>query len=326
MVELPYLPVQSLARDERVVLPASSPKTRAVRFVFVGRLRLWILDRVCSLRNAVVSLANRTDTLVANISEAQSYGRVIPEVSAYFESSMFCLITRSDSYSSASFYNAIQAGCIPIVISDWFVFAYYWFIPYSEFVIRVRETDFLKDPHGILNAINTMFNTSQIQTMQGKMKEWRPFLSFEYQAVQIANLSGSTKISSIVPFELLLRELLYTQSPNRVLPNVPCHNPFKCKPSVAALDLSSAIAERRSQLCRSAARLIGHYKLVYFMQCSRILWPLRPGRLLKSDNGLTPSEINFLMQFHNVSGRQPRDWSYEPYPVAQSSLSFIINL
>ena len=44
------------------------------------------------------------------------------------------------------------------VISNWFIFSFPWIIPYHEFVIRLDEDDFQKDPHGCLDAIKIMFN------------------------------------------------------------------------------------------------------------------------------------------------------------------------
>ena len=43
------------------------------------------------------------------------------------------------------------------------------------------------------------------------------------------------------------------------------------------------IPDERSNLCKRVGGLIGHYKIVYFMQCVRILWPLQPGKMIKQD-------------------------------------------
>ena len=329
VVELPYNPIQTIVQQGKISVPPPSNGRRHIKYLFVGRLRLWILDRVCSLRNAVASLANRSDTVIVNISESQAFGKLIPEAARYFESSVFCIVTRSDSYSSASFYNAIQAGCIPIVISDWFVFSFYWYIPYSEFTIRVREVDFLRDPHGVLLAIDEMFSPAKIFTMRQKLIRWRNSFTFEYQLIESTTSYGTAKFSSIVPFELLLRELSYVLSPKNNAVYLPCKNPSLCKPSVEAIDVSKQISDKRGHLCRNSRRLIGHYKIVYFMQCSRILWPLRPGRFLETDkapNGLTAVEVGYVLEFHNVSGRQPEGWSYEPYPPHSDSYMLVKSL
>jgi hypothetical protein len=62
----------------------------------------------------------------------------------------------------------------------------------------------------------------------------------------------------------MLREFKYhSQAPLR---NVPCSNPYHCEPKVEALDVSKRITDKRSYLCKYVRRLIGHYKIVFFMQ------------------------------------------------------------
>ena len=90
---------------------------RTTTFYFGGRLLLWLPERVCSIRHVIATaLPSRTDTVVLNISESQAYGPVRGEALGHLFRSVFCLVARTDSYSSASFYDALHAGCIPIVI------------------------------------------------------------------------------------------------------------------------------------------------------------------------------------------------------------------
>jgi Exostosin family len=149
---------------------------RNIKFLFSGRLRLWIPDRVCSLRNAIVDLATRKDTLILNITESETYSKVIESSISLISTSIFCIITRSDSYSSSFFYNAIQSGCLPIVVSDWYTFAYPWLIPYKEFVIRINKIDFLKDSHGVLNIIGKDYTADRILSMRSSMQQIMKYL------------------------------------------------------------------------------------------------------------------------------------------------------
>ena len=90
---------------------------RQITFFFSGRLLLWLPERVCSIRHVIGSeLLARTDTVIMNITENQSYGPIKSALLDNQLNSLFCLVARSDSYSSASFYDALQAGCIPIVL------------------------------------------------------------------------------------------------------------------------------------------------------------------------------------------------------------------
>lgn len=90
---------------------------RPISFFFSGRLLLWLPERVCSVRHVIASdLLARTDTVIMNVTEKQSYGPISTDALEYQLKSIFCLVARSDSYSTAFFYDALQAGCIPVVI------------------------------------------------------------------------------------------------------------------------------------------------------------------------------------------------------------------
>jgi Exostosin family len=92
-------------------------QVRPIVFLFSGRLLLWMPERICSVRHTVATqLSSRPDTVIVNVTESQSYGPVKESALGYLLNSTFCLVTRTDSYSTAFFYDAIQAGCIPVVI------------------------------------------------------------------------------------------------------------------------------------------------------------------------------------------------------------------
>ena len=98
--------------------PFSSPfQARSIKFFFSGRLLLWMPERICSVRHVLATqLPTRLDTVIINITESQSFGPTIEKTLTYLYKSEFCLVTRADSYSSAFFYDALHAGCIPVVI------------------------------------------------------------------------------------------------------------------------------------------------------------------------------------------------------------------
>lgn len=96
----------------------------------------------------------------------------------------------------------------------------------------------------------------------------------------------------------------------------------------------------RSHLCRHASRLIGHYKMVFYMQCVRILWPLQPGTFRPVDKadrlppagwspsppplppaavhpstgtGISWAEKQLVTWLHNISARPPL-WELAMHP------------
>jgi hypothetical protein len=71
--------------------------------------------------------------------------------------------------------------------------------------------------------------------------------------------------------------------------------------------------DKRSHLCRNTHRLIGQYKMVYFMKCVRILWPLSPGKFKNTDKAsMSHEEAEYVLAFHK------RGWAEEQYPVVIS--------
>jgi hypothetical protein len=318
---------------------ASDNVDRPYTFSFSGRMLLWLPERVCSVRHTIATaLSHRTDIHMTNITETQSYEGMKSAALDGMRKSIFCLVAKSDSYSTASFYEALRAECIPVVISDWYVASFPWFIPYQKFVVRIEEDDFLKDPNTVLDAVKARY-TDQASAMRKELRYWRNYLSYHYQPVKIElkptaaavsnnRLSGSltepvasdastaavssnskvfSSISSILPFELMLREMqrnyediLATEKtknekataaaagkkgaskqkekvtrPTPTYEDRYCYNPGMCSTRVRAFkEFPVNLVDRRQHLCQHSGRLIGHYKIVYFMQCVRILWPL----------------------------------------------------
>jgi hypothetical protein len=105
--------------------------------------------------------------------------------------------------------------------------------------------------------------------------------------------------------------------------------------------LSTSIPDRRSYLCQNRPRLIGIYKIVYFMQCVRVLWTLNPGKFKPKDNvqrfvsqtvpqidqstdnnDLSREEYDFIMAFHNITRHPYPNWEKENYPLAFKHQSY----
>lgn len=378
VVEIPYVPFNTLSSTtlpvtvtttNSVVQDRSKSDTRKRILFFAGRLPdfLYGPEQVCSVRQNIASLATYSNSLFINITNLEFEGPIQPKLFQYMKESQFCLVSKSDSYSSSALYHAITAGCVPIVISDWFTFAYPWAIPYEEFVVRVLETDFLINPIGAINRVIELHGTPQeLSRMRASMFKYSSYLSFqplsttspEYREVQVdiknrvslvsqssavasAVLSSSlTSLSdtathsqieySFVPFELMLWEMkimfhsntsTFDSSGNEKMypaaaatATIPCVKPFTCThtgKSLAelAVKFETPLTDARGHLCKHASRLIGMYKIVYFMQCVRILWPLAPGQLKRYDNNhLVDEEKAFISLFFNGTKISP------PYP------------
>ena len=96
-------------------------------------------ERVCSVRSAIAGLATPPDnnqirqftlTVINMTTSASAYSslqqrqrRLQAEdmTTRLYSRHAFCLVTKGDSYSTASLYMAIMNNCMPIVIGDWFI-------------------------------------------------------------------------------------------------------------------------------------------------------------------------------------------------------------
>jgi hypothetical protein len=172
---------------------------------------------------------------VVNITSTDTGRGVQQAIVDAFTTSKFCLVAKGDSYSSGTFYSAIYAGCIPVVISDWFSFAFPWIVPYEEFVIRLSETQFLMDPLACLQYIVNTFSSDlgEMKRRTTAMAKWATL--FRFGAVSLSSSVGKAgadllrksqrlvvsedegkwphrqpddwKTNTIFPFELMLFEL-----------------------------------------------------------------------------------------------------------------------
>jgi len=216
-------------------------KTATSTFLFAGRLhQLYGPELVCSVRQSIFHLyrtqAGRELGLeLVNITSTDTGRGVQQSIVDAFTRSKFCLVAKGDSYSSGTFYSAIHAGCIPVVISDWFSFAFPWIVPYEEFVIRLSETQFLMDPLACLQYIVNTFasDMGEMERRTKAMAKWATL--FRFGAVSLSSTVGKAgtellvkdqrlvvsqanegmqhrqpvdwKTNTVFPFELMLFEL-----------------------------------------------------------------------------------------------------------------------
>ena len=97
-----------------------------------------------------------------------------------------------------------------------------------------------------------------------------------------------------------------------------CYSPHSCKtrvPSTAFTNLN----ETRPHMCVHRDRFMGRYKIVFFMQCVRILWPIAPGKMKPGDlvpGALSLDQQEFIRMFHNVTKNTTTEWysSWVTYP------------
>jgi hypothetical protein len=328
IAEIPYIPLL-------LSPPLSAPHTpmeaisikKDLDFLFVGRVHLWAIQRACAVRPWLIrELAHRPRTVLIDIAEELTYGPPLVDtrVQRSIHRSRFCLIARADSYSSGAFYNAIQSGCLPVVISDWFVFSFWWAIPYEKFVIRISEDLFLSNPNEVLDRLLVQYNDDKVMEMQQEMNKWKSALRYDGNVGEITPLNLMMVEMREASLELDLIELEKSDKKKKKTDNnkvLTCFDPILCASrnnGINTITLSGPkINNKFPYLCQHAPRLLGRYKIVYFQKCVKLLWPLRPGNVLKKDKrrgGILAEEEAFLRVFHNISGAASSSASWRVYP------------
>jgi len=319
IAEIPYVPVVPPTHS----LQAIPLNEKDLDFVFIGRVHLWSVQRACAVRPWLVrELSSRPRTALIDLAEDLTYGPPLQDEFAHnaMRRSRFCLVARADSYSTASFYNAIQAGCIPVVVSDWFVFSFWWDIPYDSFVVRISEEVFLSNPNEVLDRLLAQFSDEKVAAMQQEMLKWSPSLRYD-------GMKSGTP-GRVTPLNLLMVEVkaaalellrVVQEKTNEASNMLVCFDPVLCASRQGGKPISLAGPKIKSifpYLCQNAGRLLGRYKIVYFQKCVKLLWPLRPGNILKQDRkrGISAEEEQFVRVFHNISGAAASSPPWRVYP------------
>ena len=153
IVETATLPAASLLSDTGDPLAARDAfldGPRPTAFHFSGRFAgdLYGPERFCSVRVALANIDSRClrgssgeplRIAFDNTTLAYSRSSISQHLVERMRSSVYCIVAKSNSYSSAFFYGALHAGCVPVIVSDWFSFAHPSLLDYSRFVIRIAE-------------------------------------------------------------------------------------------------------------------------------------------------------------------------------------------
>ena len=246
IVELPYLalgevhgvgaaaPAAPVEETQEVARSNYIGRPRPTLFFSAGRInQLYGPELVCSVRTNMASIYRiRNDYRMYNITQSDLSRGVQSVILGHFEKAQFCIIGKGDSYSSGTFYSGIAAGCIPVVISDWFVFAFPWIIPYSNFTIRFSETNWLMDPNACLNYLSNipesdrkarrqiMFRYKDLLTFASHLSQslsasrlqtlWMGEQRLQVSPTTLSNPSQQEGGQNIVlPFQLMLFELQF---------------------------------------------------------------------------------------------------------------------
>ena len=168
-------------------------KNRLITFVGNRKGKICHLERgACpkhqSIQTGGPSVAGTTRAVIQQ-SIATTNGTVIdldrltPQKMAFSDAnallqSVFCPCPLGDTYTSKRIFTAVQALCIPIIVSDGMQVPYTRVgIPWSNFSMTINETDILMKRVNIVEAARKI-PSSRVRQMQLDMWRARPLLTF----------------------------------------------------------------------------------------------------------------------------------------------------
>lgn len=93
----------------------------------------------------------------------------------------FCFVPRGDTPGSSRLFDAVAAGCIPVIVSDHIELPFREIVPYPEFTFTIPEDDFISDPAGTLARIVNLAltNPGAIYAMREAMLRHAPSLNYK---------------------------------------------------------------------------------------------------------------------------------------------------
>lgn len=128
------------------------------------------------IRTAVATLSGVTGSLIVAVSRLtdNEWRNVTPRMHTTLASqfraqadelasSEFCLVPAGDYSVTSRLYNALAAGCIPVVIAPGLAGAFASHVPYDELWLRVSAASFLAKPLELIQRLEAMPHSERVQ-------------------------------------------------------------------------------------------------------------------------------------------------------------------
>ena len=148
----------------------------------------WALPTFCKLRRLLVDSAkescSNSDLDIEDVDKLadwkeMSYNDKFTTNMTYasMRKSVFCLVPRGDSPSSRRLFDAVSAGCIPVIISDDYTPAFQSALNYSRFSLRFPVDEVLADPCKMFEKLR-MMDKETVTSLQDELKVAAQWLSY----------------------------------------------------------------------------------------------------------------------------------------------------
>ena len=182
-----YVPVPYVVSHPAwLVARTLPPRNRTRLLYFRGHLPKAQFDATQTRRKLLDALAREPGVRIegANTLPGASY---LPH-DAYVEellASTFCLAPRGDTASSKRLYEALAAGCIPVIVSDTLELPFARQFDWTRLSVRVGEAEAAAAPHALVRRLRTM-PPQQVAAMQRYLLRHREAFLWHEDATRLS--------------------------------------------------------------------------------------------------------------------------------------------
>ena len=137
------------------------------------------------VRNATEKLKGVIPSALVDCNHAENRSTYITEI----QNSKFCLVIRSDDPQTSRFYDAISAGCIPVLISEGWsltVAPFVSSVDYESFTITIPESMFWYDPIASARFIYSL-SEGRLKRMLDALSHYRKMLLWSMSPADVVS-------------------------------------------------------------------------------------------------------------------------------------------
>ena len=162
---------------------------KSVDFAFIGnrRDRHRFTDRV---RRALVQLKSEQDVMIKWA--YPSNNRSTPLYAEIMMHAKWCFVPRGDTPSSRRLFDAMIAGCLPVIISDKIDLPFPDVVPYAEIAITVSEDEWSRDPRLTLRRLRKI-SEKEISSRQNNMDRYVQMLDWRNGTEMLSQIVSALK-------------------------------------------------------------------------------------------------------------------------------------
>ena len=192
------------------------------------------LKKLVSVRDSLRSLHGVKGHGVFLSSDDMTENELEQHKGASYETGMmesaFCWIPRGDNPTSRRIFDAVAAGCIPVVVSDDIAryLPFRWAVEWRSMILQVPEAVFNENPRGVGDAVLALPD-KVVNSLRARMDAARTAVLWNDRSDPDAPCGGGDKLCSRAP-QLYLDEMLHRVKTNNFKVDEPLCKPKKNDP------------------------------------------------------------------------------------------------